>query len=184
MFMSAAFAAALGMFGAGAQATQYGVVFDPPTILGHFTGGALLDVTGDCGSSEPITCQIDLLSAFIDASSTFGPGWTSQGQTNIATDVLFDGHLIAFDSVLIDLFNPEPGSIPCMPSLRFTSTFDPDFLGHQGFIADLECLNADQENVGDNAVYILAQVPEPGTLALILGGVGAAWLTRRRKAAS
>ena len=52
-----------------------------------------------------------------------------------------------------------------------------------GYVAQLVCAN-DPTRVLDDAIYQLTQVPEPGTLALILGGVGAAWLTRRRKAAS
>jgi hypothetical protein len=196
-FICAAAAAALGTFGTLAQATFYGGDFDPPTILGHFTGSFLLDVTGACNNpnGEGSDCTIDLIDAVIDTSSTFNPGWVAVPHDNIATNIIFDGHLIAFDSILIGLFIPSTeGSslfaatnvIPCTPSLRFTSANPPagDFLGHQGFIADLECNNANNQSVGDNAVYVLRQIPEPGTLALILGGVGAAWLTRRRKAAS
>jgi hypothetical protein len=187
--MCAAVAATLGMFGTATQATFYGGDFDPPTIQGHFTGHFLLNVSDSCNSED---CQIDVVSLLIDASSTFGPGWVSDGQTDIATNVNFDGHLIAFDSVLVGLFIPSfegpsqftASVIPCTPSLRFTSVFDTDFLGHEGFIADMECVNANQQNVGDNATYVLRQIPEPGTLALILGGIGAGWLTRRRKAAS
>lgn len=189
MFMCAAVAAALGTFGTATQATFYGGNFDPPEILGHFTGHFLLNVSDTCNSDN---CQIDLISLSITDSGTFGPGWISSGQLDIGTNVIVDGPLIAFDSILIDLFIPSTdgpflfttNAIPCTPSLRFTSFFDQDFLGHPGFIADLECINSNQQNVGDNAVYALTQVPEPGTLALILGGVGAAWLTRRRKAAS
>ena len=190
IFMCAAVAAALGMFGTATQATFYGGDFDPPTILGHFTGHFLLNVSDTCSSED---CQIDVVDVLIDASSTFGPGWVSHGQPDVATNVIFDGHLIAFDSVLVNLFIPSfegglsqftASVIPCTPSLRFTSFFGPDFLSHEGFIADLECNNANNQSVGDNAVYVLRQIPEPGTLALILGGVGAAWLTRRRKAVS
>ena len=192
--MCAAVAAAFGMFGTASQATFYGGDFDPPEILGHFTGHFLINVTGPCNhpNAENSDCRIDLVNLIIDASGTFGGGWLSNGQSDIATHILYDGRLIAFDSELIDLFRPfdvgfdsftGPSAIPCTPSLRFTSVFDRDFAGHPGFIADMECDNVQGHSVGDNAIYTLAQVPEPGTLALILGGIGAGWLTRRRKAA-
>jgi len=184
--MCAAVAATLGMFGTATQATFYGGDFDPPP--NHFTGNFLLNVSDSCNSED---CQIDVVSMFIDSSSTFGPGWVSHGQMNIATNVNFDGHLISFDSVPVTLFIPSfegpsqftANAIPCTPSLSFTETFGTDSLGHTGFIANLEC-NANNQIVGDNAIYVLRQIPEPGTLALILGGVGAAWLSRRRKAVS
>ena len=195
MFMCAAIAAAFGMFGTASQATFYGGDFDPPEILGHFTGNFLLNVTGACNhpNGEGSDCRIDLVSLFIDGSGTFGAGWTSFGQSNIGTNISFDGHLIAFDSVLINMFIPsgdgfstfaDVNVIPCTPQLRFTSNFSTDFNGHTGFIADMECNNAQGQSIGDNAIYVLRQIPEPGTLALLLGGMGAGWLTRRRKAAA
>ena len=62
----------------------------------------------------------------------------------------------------------------------FTPTFDADFAGHPGFIANLGCFDANNQfTSGDTAIYVT--VPEPGTLALLVGGIGAAWLARRRK---
>jgi hypothetical protein len=201
MFTCVAAAAAFGMFGTASHATFYGGDFDPPTIQGHFTGHFLLNVTGNCNhpNGEGSDCRIDLVNLLIDGSGTFGPGWISLGQSDIATNIIFDGHLFAFDSTLINLFIPGVGGLtsdaglgsfdviaaaPCTPQLRFTSNFATDFGGHTGFIADMECNNANGQSIGDNAIYVLTQIPEPGTLALILGGIGAGWLTRRRKAAA
>lgn len=186
MLMCAAVAASFGMFGTASKATFYGGDFDPDVLLGHFTGHFLINVSDTCNSTS---CQIDLISLSITDSGTFGPGWFAAAQTNIGTHVLVDGPLIAFDSILINLLLPSfefssgifASTIPCTPSLKFTSEFSTDFNHHSGFIADMECTNSSQVNVGDNAVYTLVQVPEPGTLVLLVGGIGAAWLSRRRK---
>ncbi len=180
VFACAALAAAFMMFGTGAQATQYGVVFDP------FTGTALLDVT--CGDG----CTIDLLpGTFIDSPDAFGCCWTSPGEPDIGIGgEVFnpDGSLAAFDSAPIPLSLINPGLpshlfanvVECDPSLVFTSMLGENEIS--GHIAQLVCTN-DPTMVLDDAIYRLTRVPEPGTLALILGGVGAFWLTRRRRAA-
>jgi hypothetical protein len=54
---------------------------------------------------------------------------------------------------------------------------DDNIFQHHGFIANLF-----NDAVGDNAIYVAAPIPEPGSLGLLVGGIGAAWLTRRRKA--
>jgi hypothetical protein len=189
MFMCAAFAAALGMFGTAAQATFYSGDFDP------FTGSFSLNVSDSCNSDG---CTIDLLSNMFIKSTVFGCCWTSPGQLGIgptSEGTVFDegtGDLIAFDSQLIPLSffsddrlfaNDLP---PCdNPSLQFTSTFGTDMNGDSGYLAQLVCTSAQGTvTVFDDARYSLTKVPEPGTLALILGGLGAGWLTRRRKVAA
>jgi hypothetical protein len=185
IFMCAAVAAALGMFGTGTQATFYGGDFDP------FTGTFSLDVSNICNSNG---CTIDLQPNMFVDSTVFGCCWTAPGQPGIGlpdTAIFSEGgDLVAFDSVLIQLSSISTNTdalvtsfvndlSPCpSPSLMFTNALN----GGQG-IAQLVCSN-DPQTVLDNARYQLTRVPEPGTLALILGGVGAAWLTRRRKAAS
>jgi hypothetical protein len=58
-----------------------------------------------------------------------------------------------------------------------------DFLNHHGFIANLGFFDSNNQfTSGDNAIYVTARIPEPGSLGLLVGGIGAAWLTRRRKA--
>ncbi len=182
MFMCAAAAAALGTFGTATQATLYGGGFDPPTATGHFTGDFLLDITDSCFSEGP--CQVDLVSLTITSSDAFGGGWFSNGQANIANSASLDGGL-HFDSVEIPLFNNTLFDSAffglatldqdCNPCVQFTTVFDTDFEGHgPGWIANLFNL----EN--NNAIYVATAIPEPGTLVLIVGGIGAAWLRRRK----
>jgi len=190
--MCAAVAAALGGFGTAAQATFYGGDFDP------FTGTFSLNVSDVCNSDG---CTIDLLPGMFINSTVFGCCLTSPGQSGIGTPftAVFDEGthaLVAFDSALIPLsfidevfvdrvFTNVPTSCDTTSgalSLRFTSTFGTDMNNESGYLAQLVCANNPQ-TVLDDATYQLARVPEPGTLALILGGIGAGWLTRRRKAA-
>jgi PEP-CTERM motif len=184
MFMCAAAAAALGTFGTATQATLYGGGFDPPTATGHFTGEFLLDITDSCFSEGP--CQVDLISLTITSSTTFGSGWFSGFQGNIASSASLDGGL-HFNSVEIPLSNnfdfvdsaffglATSDQVNCNPCVQFTTVFTEDFFGHgPGWIANL----FNSEN--NNAIYVATAIPEPGTLALLVGGIGAAWLRRRK----
>ncbi len=190
IFMCAAVATALGTFGTATQATFYGGLFDPPEILGHFTGSFLLDVSDTC---NPDSCQIDLVSLTVDDSGTFGTGWFSSGQTDIASNVSFVGglhflsELIPLSNFSTDLFSAafgssRPPAICNTPSLMFTPDLGDDSFQHHGFIANLGCFDSGNQFIaGDNAVYRATVVPEPDTLGLLVGGIGAAWLARRRK---
>ena len=181
--MCVAVAAALGTFGTAAQATFYAGDFDP------FTGTFSLNVSDSCSTDG---CTIELLPGLFIDSTVFTCCWTSPGQPVIATNETFSGgNLVAFDSGPIPLsFSNDELSVnrvfgndalPCdNPSLVFTSTPGFDEQERPGYVAQLVCAG----DVSDDAIYHLTRVPEPGTLALILGGLGAAWLTRRRKAAS
>ena len=119
----------------------------------------------------------------------FGFGDFSTGQTNIASNVSFDGGL-HFLSVPIPLTSPFSDfgfesagfgslapAVDCNPCVMFTPDIgDDNIFHHHGFIADLF-----NDTVGDNAIYVAARIPEPGSLGLLVGGIGAAWLARRRK---
>jgi hypothetical protein len=192
-FICAAAAAALGTFGTLAQATFYGGDFDPPTITGHFTGHFIVnDVNDQCLAGNTEGCRIDLISLLITNSGDFGSGDLSTGQTNIASDVSFVGGL-HFMSVPIPLSNPLSAfasagfnslapAVNCSPCVQFTPTIGDDFLHHHGFIADLGFFDSNNQfTSGDNAIYVAARIPEPGSLGLLVGGIGAAWLARRRK---
>ena len=185
-FICAAGAAALGTFGTLAQATFYGGDFDPPTITGHFTGHFIVNDVNDQCLAGSEGCEIDLISLVITNSGDFGIGDFSTGQTNIASNVSFEGGL-HFLSVPIPLSNPDPSpaGVTCTatnPCVQFTPTIGDDFFEHHGFLANLGFFDSNNQfTSGDNAIYVAARIPEPGSLGLLVGGIGAAWLTRRRK---
>jgi len=188
-FICAAAAAALGTFGTLAQATFYGGDFDPPDITGHFTGQFIINDVNDHCLSNTDGCQIDLISLVITSSNHFFTDDFSNGQTNIASNVSFEGGL-HFLSVPIPLTSPFSDfgfesagfstlapAVNCSPCVQFTPEIgDDNIFHHHGFIANLF-----NDAVGDNAIYVAAPIPEPGSLGLLVGGIGAAWLTRRRK---
>ena len=188
-FICAAAAAALGTFGTLAQATFYGGDFDPPTITGHFTGHFIVNDVNDGCLSNSESCEIDLISLVITNSGDFGSGDFSTGQTNIASGVSFVGGL-HFLSVPIPLTSPFSDfafasaglgslapAVNCSPCVQFTPDIgDDQVFHHHGFLANLY-----DDIVADNAIYVAARIPEPGSLGLLVGGIGAAWLTRRRK---
>ena len=188
-FICASAAAALGTFGTLAQATFYGGDFDPPTITGHFTGHFIVNDVNDQCLAGSESCQINLISLMITSSDHFGFGDFSTGQTNIASGVSFVGGL-HFSSVPIPLtvpfsdfefasagFGSLAPAVSCNPCVMFTPDIgDDNIFHHHGFIADLF-----NDTVGDNAIYVAARIPEPGSLGLLVGGIGAAWLARRRK---
>ena len=195
IFMCAAAAAALGTFGTPAQATFYGGEFDPPTITGHFTGHFIVnDVNDQCLAGNSEGCEIDLISLVITNSGDFGTGDFSTGQTNIASNVSFVGGL-HFLSVPIPLTSPFSDfafasagfgslgpAVNCSPCVQFTPDIGDDFFQHHGFLANLGFFDSNNQfTSGDNAIYVAARIPEPGSLALLVGGIGAAWLSRRRK---
>jgi len=63
--------------------------------------------------------------------------------------------------------------------VQFTPTIGDDFFQHHGFLANLGLFDSNNQfTSGDTAIY---RIPEPGSLGLLVGGIGAAWLTRRRK---
>ncbi len=189
VLMCGAVAASLAMFGTAAKATFYPGDFDPPTITGHFTGHFIVNDVNDRCLSNSEGCEIDLISLVITNSGDFGSGDFSTGQTNIASSVSFVGGL-HFLSVPVPLsspfsafaFNSLAPAVTCSPCVMFTPDIGDDFFQHHGFIANLGFFDGNGQFVsGDTAIYVAAQIPEPGTLALLVGGIGAAWLTRRRK---
>jgi hypothetical protein len=189
IFICAAATAALATFGTLAQATFYGGDFDPPDPTGHFFGHFIVNDVNDHCLSHTTGCEIDLISLLITASDHFCCGEVSGFQANIASSesVSFVGGL-HFSSVDIplhftDFVSTGLGSLAapvfCNPCVMFTTEFGKDFLnldGHQGYLANLH-----SDTVTDNAIYTAARIPEPGSLGLLVGGIGAAWLTRRRK---
>jgi hypothetical protein len=195
IFICAAAAAALGMFGTVAQATFYGGDFDPPDLTGHFTGRFIVNDVNDGCLHPDGGCEIDLISLVITTSSgNFGSGDFSGFQANIANNASFVGGL-HFLSVPIPLSSPFSdfefasaglgslaAAVNCNPCVQFTPDIGDDFFQHHGFLANLGFFDSNNQFVsGDTAIYVAAPIPEPGSLGLLVGGIGAAWLARRRK---
>jgi hypothetical protein len=189
-FICTAAAAALGTFGTLAQATFYGGDFDPPTITGHFTGHFIVNDVDDQCLQGSESCEIDLISLVITNSGDFGSNGSSSSQPNIASNVSFVGGLhflsvpiaVTFPSTDLELLSAGFGSLApadCSPCVQFTPDIGDDYFQHHGFLANLGFFDSNGQFVrGDTAIYV---IPEPGSLGLLVGGIGAAWLTRRRK---
>jgi PEP-CTERM motif len=191
VLMCAALAAALGMFGTAARATFYAGDFDPPPEPGHFVGSFLLDIQDGCNTDG---CTINLVSLSITSGTSINGFFMFTGhQDDIALSgasfnpsLNFTSDLIALTGVSSPGFSRGVGVNAvggCEAALKFTSTNgnDPD---HPGFVADVGALCGDQFIPMGTATYTAVAVPEPATLALILGGLGAGWLQRRRKSAA
>ncbi len=106
-----------------------------------------------------------------------GIPWFTAVQNHIAPfGASFDGGL-NFTSALIflspvstDLFRGIGVNSVCGPTLVFDAGADGEFVAMIGSNCSGQFVPV------DTATYAATAVPEPGTLALILGGVGAGWL--------
>ena len=196
VFICAATLAASAGFGPPAQAIAYDVDFDPPFIVGFFGGTAMLDVDPSCldlgaGPHSALNlffagCTIDLTSVDITmlGGNPVNLVYTAeQNPIPVLIGVLGNSdNLIGLSTLPIRLEGPndiEGGRYDeCDATLAFT-------LGRQ-FVSGPAVFTT----CGDNGIQgyssvatsvTFAQVPEPGTLALLLGGVGAVWTARRRR---
>jgi len=195
MFLGALASAAVAIFAVPANAVVYSSGFDPLS----FSGTGFFQFDTACESVDGVytqaECNVIFLGATVDLVETAPPG-TGQlafgSSTNIVDIIISGGLLVGVDS---GLFGPSFIST-CSGSLCSNTDpwwiqwesnfFDPVnlFTGNcfEGCFPDQTpiaiALNVTFTRLTDGVA------PEPGTLGLILGGVGAAWWARRRKAAA
>jgi len=201
MFLGALAAAALAIFGVPANAVVYGSGFDPVTFSGtgffEFDNHCETD-NGGFGTYTQAQCNVLFLSASVDMTdtNTGDPGHLDFGPSTAIFDIIIQGGLLV--GVDTDLMGIAFVSTPCSGSLcnnnpwwiQWQSNFnDPVFL-YTGTCTGGEFPSCDPntfaEGEAPNVTFtrLTDGAPEPGTLGLMLGGVGAAWLARRRKAAA
>jgi hypothetical protein len=194
VFFGALAMATAAIFAAPASAVVYDSGFDPSDLF----GSGLFDFEGDCvheGSyvlfvNDPTmsTCTVTLLSGSATLFSSTDIVFAPPPSTNIFDIVVTNGILTGMDTGFI---GPTfgTGESPGPWYLQWTQTppltlvaQDPVSIYGQTCVDDV--CNPNTVSTAEALNVTFALVPEPATLGLILGGVGAAWLARRRKAAT
>ncbi len=158
------------MFGANAQATQYGVVFDPPfAIPGLMVIDVPLGLPCHAGGVQP--CPFDVLS--LDFVDGFGNEWTIPGpESPPGTFVNFiepADTLVGVSVTITDLILVK-GDVGCGEG---GPSFSIDIEGGVSFACGTMLTTGTVESI--------AKVPEPATLALLGAGFAAIGVARRRR---
>jgi hypothetical protein len=205
---SAAVAAALGLTGGAANAVVYSSTFDPPNFSGTATfnvsqaclsagNGFQTNGVGGCTVSwdsatvtfqDAPTLTFDY-TAFLPDGDAVSMIWVQGGElAGVISDAIgayivsgnsnpaFNGpwwiqYAFSPPSDLITALDgpPSSGAFGLGVVYLYTGTCDGDF-----------CFR-NPDPVETANVLTFTRVPEPGTLALALGAVGAAWFARRRE---
>jgi len=207
MFLGAVASAAVAIFAVPASAVVYSSGFDPLSFSGtgffQFDNHCETD-NGGFGNYTQAECNVIFLSASVQMVDTDSlDNIIGTGDLNFGSSILIDaivisgGLLVGVDS---GLFGPAfissgSGSLSSNTDPWWiqwqTELNDPVFLFTGSCNVDGEfefCFpNGEPSATAFNVTFTRLTdgvAPEPGTLGLILGGVGAAWWARRRKAAA
>jgi PEP-CTERM motif-containing protein len=184
---------AVAIFAVPASAVQYSSGFDPVA----FSGTGLFQFDDTCLNTDGLhlaaDCNLVLLNASLDMTDTgssdtahldFAP--VLPDSTDMVDLIISGGTLVGIDTGLIGpVFVTDDGSSLFGPWwLQWQS--DPVFLFTGGCTVGVESevCTPNEFSSGEATNVTFTRVPEPGTLGLILGGVGAAWVARRRKRAA
>jgi hypothetical protein len=153
----------------------YDLGFDPPGFFGsgHIQiDQSCLSENGGPFSSNSEDCPIDLLDVQVHDSA--GGNWSLTSAFNIATafDVV-NNNLFDFDSIVLNLTFEGFDNTD-----RPTGVSSLECNGQLQFFREDRVVTFSTCYVDDNGHYV---IPEPASGALILAGMGAAWLARRRR---
>ncbi len=203
MFRVAAIAAVAMLLNAGvASGTVFRQHVDPPIYFGDgffdVSSGCILAGTGNV-TVDGVTCTVDILDLLItatDLSGTIRFAGPMPGPPVLHNEVTqldwVDGVVVGIDSNVLDSiaqtgsFNNPGGytlqyfasdksvSVQCVPSESVSLSFsslDIDDVGDPGNCSGLSVLGMQEPFV---------PVPEPGSLALMFGALGAGWFARRK----
>ncbi len=198
-------ASACMLFSAPSQSAAFQVEFDPPFEL---YGIATFDLSAPCLANNgtfsgaaaliPLTttgCTIELLNAHISIFGNGGPYVDYVSAIPIPLPIVYLSDLIVANHDLAGLGTypllpfflmeanpPAPllplasfSTHPCYAQLGFTATGGVSFTG---------CIDGQLQPALAGDIISITRVPEPATLALVLGAGLAGWLNRRRKRAA
>ncbi|HVO89270.1 MAG TPA: PEP-CTERM sorting domain-containing protein [Casimicrobiaceae bacterium] len=177
-------------FALPAQAVFFSSNFDPlgPTVA--FTGSGLFEFDDACLAADntytAAQCHLQLVHA--DANVTDdGAGGTANvhfgSNTASMVDLIISGGTLA--GINTNLIGPAFTN-DCTPQtgctlidwwIQWQSDPDPVFLGRG---CDIEN-GCDAFGIAPTVTFTLVSVPEPATLSLLFGALGAFWFARRRR---
>jgi hypothetical protein len=201
MFLGALATAAAAGFAIPANAVVYSSGFDPLSFSGtglfQFDDGCET-ANGGFGTYTQAQCNVILQSASVDMvdtdslNNTIGTGHLSFGSsTDIAFIHISGGLLVGVDSGLFGEAFTDACTGTLCNGAPWWIQWENDFVPDPVFLFTGSCPEGCLPNTSPSAtafnVTFIRQTngaPEPGTLGLILGGVGAAWWARLRKAAA
>ena len=199
ILLGALAAGAIVIFAAPASAVHYTSGFEPLSFFG--TGlfqfdDSCLTANGGNGTYTGAQCNVSLLSVTASLNNTDPPVGTGQldfapvlpDSGDIIDIIISNGTLVGVNTDPIGFVFPSPctGDVCGTPWwIEWDSFSDPvnQVLLFTGSCDGEECFRNELPS-GSTFNVTFNRVPEPGTLGLIIGGVGAAWVARRRKRAA
>lgn len=176
MIMCAGVAAVLGAAGNPARAAHVSPIFDPEfdgVVVFNIDDACLLNADGTYDSTG--VCTLDLLSASVFDTTDTETIYSSGFQGNVGSQIVILNHEVFAIETVEDDFPLSCGEL-CGGDLSFFTSCD-GTCGPGG----AELTGTTIQGTLSDGYRLVTTVPEPGTLGLLFGGIGAAWLARRRK---
>ena len=177
-----------------ASAVHYSSGYDPTV----FSGTGLFQFDDACLASDGVfsgaSCHATLLSNVTDITSpgtghlNFAP--VLPNSVDIVDIVIEGGTLVGVDTNLIGFVFASPCTgaacgvpwwIKWQSNVDFPAVFPQVFLFTGSCDGEFCSPNSLPEGEADTVTFTRVAVPEPGTLGLLIGAIGAGWFVRRRK---